>query len=226
MKISLCLIIWNELEGCKTDIPSLPLDAFDEVYAIDGGSTDGSIEYIKSHGIPVYIQPKKGLNAAYVHANRMSNYDAVVTFFPKGTLCVTDLLKFRPLLEQGNDIVIASRQIKGSRNEEDNNLFKPRKWCVRLLAYFIALLWHREGDIIYDVLHGVKGWKKLAFEKMDILEAGLSIDLEMVIRSYKLHLKRTEFPTVENSRYYGKTHFKLWPTGKKLLKFLWYEFHR
>ena len=38
MKVALCLLTWNELEGCKPDVPRLPLDGFDEVYAVDGGA--------------------------------------------------------------------------------------------------------------------------------------------------------------------------------------------
>ena len=66
MKITLCLIVWNELEGCKIDVPRLPRNDFFEVIAIDGGSTDGTVEYLESQNIAVYRQPKRGLNAAYV----------------------------------------------------------------------------------------------------------------------------------------------------------------
>lgn len=83
MKISLCLIVWNELQGCLEDVPKLPIDEFDEVFAVDGGSTDGTVQYLKSQGISVYRQPKRGLNAAYVYANDMATGDAVVVFLPK-----------------------------------------------------------------------------------------------------------------------------------------------
>lgn len=53
MKVSLCLIVWNELQGCQLDVPKLPRDAFDEIFAVDGGSTDGTIEYLESQGIKV-----------------------------------------------------------------------------------------------------------------------------------------------------------------------------
>lgn len=226
MKITLCLIVWNELEGCKLDVPHLPRNDFYEVIAVDGGSTDGTIEYLESQGIAVYKQPKRGLNAAYVHANEVSKGDAVVVFFAKGTLPTEDVLKFRPLFESGNDLVIASRQLPGSVNEEDAHFLRPRKWAVMGLAYLAALLWCREGNIPRDVLHGFKGWKRDAFAKMKVLDTGLSIDVEMIVRSYKLKLKRIEFPTKELPRGYGETHFKIWPTGKRLLAYLWYELWR
>ena len=113
MNISLCLLVWNELEGCRIDAGKLPLDAFEEVYAVDGGSTDGTVAYLESLGIPVYRQPKKGLNAAYMHAADRSTGDAVVVFFPKGTVDPESLRQFRPLLEGGHDLVVTSRNAPG-----------------------------------------------------------------------------------------------------------------
>jgi glycosyltransferase involved in cell wall biosynthesis len=226
LKITLCLIVWNELEGCKLDVPHLPRNDFFEVIAVDGGSTDGTCEYLESQGIAVHKQPKRGLNAAYVHANEVAQGDAIIVFFAKGTLPTQDVLKFRPLFESGHDLVIASRQLPGSVNEEDAHFLRPRKWAVIGLAYLAALIWHREGNVPRDVLHGFKGWKRDAFAKMKVLDTGLSIDIEMVVRSYKLKLKRIEFPTKELPRGYGETHFKVWPTGKRLLSYLWYELRR
>ena len=226
MKISLCLIVWNELQGCQADVPKLPRDEFDEIFAVDGGSTDGTVEYLESQGIPVYRQPKRGLNAAYVHANEMATGDALVVFFTKGTLPTDDLRKFRPFFEQGYELIIASRQTLGSVNEEDEHFLRPRKWAVLGLAAVAAIVWRREGDWVRDVLHGFKGWKRSAFNRMKILDVGLSIDIEMVVRAYKLHIPRIEFPTREVSRGYGETHFKIWPTGKRLLAYLWFELRR
>lgn len=227
MRLSLCLIVRNELQGCRAELPQIPFDAFEEVYAVDGGSTDGTVEYLQSMGINVHPQPKKGLNAAYVHANELSTCDAVVAWFPKDTLPVEDMLAFRPQLEKGYGLVIASRQVKGSRNEEDGSLWRPRKWAVLLLAQWVRLMWHRDpGHWVRDVLHGVKAWRRDAFARMDILDHGLSIDLEMTVRSYRLAIPRTEFPTRERARSYGESAFHFWPTGKKLFHYLLFEMKR
>jgi glycosyltransferase involved in cell wall biosynthesis len=226
VKISLCLLVWNELEGCRLDIPKISRNLFDEIYAVDGGSTDGTVTYLESEGIPVYRQPKKSLNAAYIHAVERSACDAVVVFFPKGNLPTADLQRFRPLLERGYDLVIASRNIKGAGNEEDVHWLKPRKWAGMSLAAVSALVWRREGYFVRDVLHGVKGFTVSAFKKMGPLDYGLSIDVEMVIRAYRLRLKRVEFPTTELPRLHGQTHFRFFSMGFQLARYLWQELHR
>ncbi len=84
-----------------------------------------------------------------------------------------------------------------------------------------ALFFWKEGKFIWDVLHGFRGITVEAYEKMKIADPGkVTIDLETVARAYKKRIKRTEFPTTESRRLAGETHFKAFPTGINLLKYL------
>lgn len=213
----------NEIEGCKNDIPLLPLNEFDEVIAIDGGSTDGTVDFLISKKIKVYKQINKGLNNAYLEANEKSKNENIVVFFPKKSIDPSILLKFKKYFNNNYDLIVASRMLKESKNEEDNKLFKYRKWSTLILSNFVSFIWKKNGNKINDILHGVKGWKKLSFKKMKILNYGLTIDLEMVLQSYKLNLKRVEFPIEEKKVEKRKTNFPYWSTGSKLLKFLIFE---
>ena len=65
-----------------------------------------------------------------------------------------------------------------------------------------------------------------AFRRIDARPTGLSIDLEMVVRGYRLGLRQAEFPLIEKPRPNGETHFKAWPTGKALLRYLREELKR
>ncbi len=223
MRIALCLISWNELDGCKHDVPLIDRTKFEEIYCIDGGSTDGTVEYLESQGIPVYKQTAKGLNQACKDAVDHCTCDAFVFFHPKGSVPVKDTYKFRKYFESGYEFVVASRMMKGARNEEDDKFLKPRKWFVLCLALAAKIFFKREGNTIWDSLHGFRGMTVDAFKRCDITDMSPSIDIEMVCRSYRLGLKRIEFPTKERQRIAGDSHFKAFATGKKLLKYFWFE---
>jgi len=223
---SLCLVVWNEIEGCKVDVPLLPRECFDDIYAVDGGSTDGTAEFLESQGIPVHRQRKKSLNAAYADAVALARTQAIAVFFPKGTLNPAILREFGPLLDQGFELVVASRNMPGARNEEDEGFFRPRKWGVQVLSLFASLVWRREGWRIRDVLHGVKAFTVDAFRRMKVSDTGVTIDLEMTVRAYRLRISRIEFPVIESARLRGETRFKIWPTARRLARFLWSEFFR
>lgn len=222
-QVSLCLIIKNEIDGCRHDIPLLPLNKFDEIFAIDGGSTDGTIEFLREKKIKVFKQKKKGLNNAYIEANEKANYENIIVFFPKKSIDPNITSLFKNYFEEDYDLIIASRMLVDSKNEEDRKLLKYRKWSSVILAMFVSFIWKKKGNIIYDILHGVKGWKKSSFNKMKILDYGITIDLEMVLQSYKLNLRRIEFPVEEKEILNRKTNFPYWSTGIKLLKFILFE---
>jgi len=227
MTVALCLLTWNELEGCRIDVPQIDFSKFDQVFAVDGGSNDGTIEYLQDYGIDVHQQPVKGYNQAYIHAFNVCMCDYLVLFHPKGSVPVTDLYRFRGYFESGCSLVVASRIIKGARNEEDSQFIKPRKWFVKLLGITSYIIWGRyENKILWDVLHGFRGMKKSDFLQMDALTEGLSVDLEMIVRAYKKDISYTEFPTLENPRLHGETHFKAFSTGRQLLRYLWQEMFR
>ena len=190
MTVALCLITWNELEGCKHDVPLIDRTQFEEIYCIDGGSTDGTVEYLESQGIPVYRQTAKGLNQACKDGAEHCTCDAFVFFHPKGSIPVEDTYQFRKYYEEGYQFVVGSRMMKGAHNEEDDKLLKPRKWFVLGLGVLAKLLFQKEGNTIWDTLHGFRGMTVEAFKRCRISDMSPSIDIEMVCRSYKLRLKR------------------------------------
>jgi MYXO-CTERM domain-containing protein len=226
MRLTLCLLTWNEIEGCRHDVPRLPVDRFEEAFAIDAGSDDGTVEYLQSLNIVVHRQHLPTYNGAYRCAFDRCTTDALVFFQPKGSIGPEDVLKFRPLFEQGADLIIGSRIGHGARNEEDDQALKPRKWFVVALALLTAALWRRRGPIAWDVLHGFRGMRVSAFRQIDPLPQGVSIDLEMVVRAYKRRLSIVSFPVQEGRRLAGRTHFPAWRTGKRLLLYCWQEIGR
>ena len=151
----------------------------------------------------MYQQEKPGLNQACIEGCKRCNCDAFVFFHPKGTIPVSDIYKFRKFFEDGYELVVASRMMKDSVNEEDSSLIKPRKWFVLGLGLMAMILFKTEGNTIWDTLHGFRGLTVDAFKKLSISDMNPSVDIETVCRAYKRKIKRIEFPTTETKRISG-----------------------
>ena len=139
---------------------------------------------------------------------------------------VENIYKFRSYFEQGYELIVASRMGKNAHNEEDDKMFRPRKWFVLLLALAAKILYQTEGNTVWDVLHGFRGMTRLAFHKMSVSNFPMSFDIETCCRAYKLKIKRIEFPVWEKKRIAGKTHFKAMSCGWNFIKYLLWELSR
>lgn len=219
--ISLCLLTWNEIHGCEQVIPNLPQGIFSEVFALDGGSTDGTVEYLTAAGITVVPQVKRSYNAAYVEAISHYTGDGIVFYHPKGTVDEASLPLVVDELAAGKDLVIASRMLPSSKNEEDDQLIRHRKWFGQGLAMAASLRWNRSGIArISDPLHGYRGCSRAFTDGLTLLPTGVSADLEMVRYAYASGAAVSEIPVDESEREVGGTHFPAWKTGKALMRYL------
>ena len=84
MTVALCLLTWNEIDGVKHDVPLIDRTKFEQIYCVDGGSTDGTVEYLEANNIPVYRQTAKGINQACLDAVEWCKCDAFVFTIRKG----------------------------------------------------------------------------------------------------------------------------------------------
>ena len=220
VRVSLCLLTWNELEGCKIDLPKIPR-VFDRIFAIDNSSTDGTVEFLIENGIEVIKQNTKTYNGAYVDAISECLDTSVVFFHPKGTINVDSLLHSHEAMSGGVDFLLASRISNGAYNEEDSKLFKPRKWFVVLVGLACKFKWGI-GKRIYldDPLHGYRGLSKRFIQTLELKTSGVTADIEMIRHAYRGKFELSVFPVKETARIAGTTHFPALTTGRMILKYL------
>src|SRR3990167_1589655 len=128
MKTTLFIPTYNELEGAKLIMPRINREWVDEIIVVDGGSTDGTIEYFEERGFNVVHQKSKGVCGAYWECFEKASCDVIIPFSPDNN-SVPELI---PLLitemEKGNDMVIASRYLPGARSEDDDVVTAFGNW--------------------------------------------------------------------------------------------------
>ncbi|MDZ4205843.1 MAG: glycosyl transferase family 2, partial [Patescibacteria group bacterium] len=64
-----------------------------------------------------------------------------------------DISKFRQYFEDGADIVIASRMMKGAHNEEDDSSFPVRKLVNQAFGLIANIFWNRSGRFVTDTIN-------------------------------------------------------------------------
>jgi len=227
MTIDLIILTYNEIEGLKYFLPSIPPRCRNSglagYWGVDGGSSDGSLELYRQYGIRYVVQEKRGRGEAFLQAFRESKADALIFFSPDGNEDLDDLPLFVEALRQGADMVIASRMMKGARNEEDDQIFRWRKWVNQLFTLAANLLWNRNGRYITDTINGFRAIRREAWDAMRINASDYTVEYQSTIHSLKLKLKVVEFPTREGKRIGGESYAKSLPTGIKFLRLLWEE---
>ena len=81
-KVSLLVPTLNEIDGMRWYMPLLKKEWQDEIVVVDGGSTDGTIEYCKEHGLKVIMQSAKGLCNAQDEALAFLTGDIIIMTTP------------------------------------------------------------------------------------------------------------------------------------------------
>src|SRR5207302_10014948 len=112
----------------------------DQILVVDGGSTDGSVEYARGQGVRVIRQRRPGLEWAVFDAIRELDTEYVIEFSPDGNCPVEILPALVDKLAQGYDLVVVSRYLPPAKSADDNWLTAFGNWMfsrmVRLLGRF------------------------------------------------------------------------------------------
>lgn len=217
---TLSLINFNEIQGLRALIHHIPHIHFAQCFAIDPGSSDGSVEFLRANGIRVIHQDIRGRGEAFKLTFKHAQYENVVLFSPDGNEDPADIPRIVRKLEAGADMVIASRFLPKSRNEEDDQFLKLRKWANQSFTLLANLFWHGK---VTDSINGYRGIKRSAFARMDPSASSFNIEYQLTIRALKRKLKIVEIPTIEGNRIGGQSTAKSIPTGLLMLRTIWRE---
>ena len=218
MKITLLAPTLNEIEAAQVILPKIKREWVDEIIVVDGGSTDGTIEYCQNNGYFVHKQKGRGYGQGMSDGTSMARGDVIVEFPPDGNSPpekIPDLIK---KISEGYDFVVASRYLKGAKSYDDDFLTSKGN---RIFTFLVNLFFRSSYT---DVLIGFRAYRKDAFNKLKMNATGLDWSIQMPIQFAKNKFKVAEIPVNEPKRIGGERKMSPFKTGWKILTLLVREY--
>lgn len=187
-----------------------------EVVIGDNGSTDGSQEIARSHGVRVVDVPLRGYGAAIHHATLASNGAYIIIGDSDDSYDFTALDPFLAELRSGKDLVMGNR-FKGG--------IKPgaMPWKNRYIGNPILSGIGRLffGCPAQDFHCGLRGFSRHAYDKLDMRTTGMEYASEMVIKASLIGLSIAEVPTTLSPDGRSRPpHLRPWRDGWRHLIFM------
>jgi len=128
MTVSLFIPTLNERLSMEQIMPRVDTGLFSQILVSDGNSKDGTADYARSLGYDVHLQTQKGIRFAYIEAWPRLSGDYVITFSPDGNCPPEDLPRLIEKIQEGYDMVVASRYLPPAKSEDDGLITGFGNW--------------------------------------------------------------------------------------------------
>jgi glycosyltransferase involved in cell wall biosynthesis len=152
--IALLLPTLNELKGLEAILPGLDRTLVDDIIVIDGGSTDGTLEYARDMGLTLVTQLRPGLHHAIFDVAQALDHDYIIEFSPDGNCKVEQLPELTAKLREGYDHVVVSRYLDHAISEDDHVITAFGNWMFSRLMRPLAAF------PVTDVLNIYRGYRR------------------------------------------------------------------
>lgn len=221
IKATLVLLSFNEIESLNSIYDKIPISRFDQAFAVDPGSTDGTLEFYKNKGMPFIIQGKRGRAEAFRIGIREAKHENVVFFSVDGNENPEDITKLIDILDDGYDMAIASRFMPTSKADDNNELIPYRSFGNKAFTAAANILFRGK---LTDSINGFRAITRTAFNKLNPDTEGFGIEFQLSIRALKNEMKIKEMPTKEEERLGGASTAHTFETGWLFTKLILKEF--
>lgn len=198
MKVSLILFTLNEIEGMKAVVPLFDASWYDQLLVVDGGSTDGTIQWARDRGFEVMVQRQPGLGAAFLESLPLITGDIAIYFSPDGNSVPDRIPPLVDKMREGHDIAIVSRYLEGAVSLDDDRITALGNWGFTRL---VNLLY---GSRLSDVLVIYKAYRTELLREARVNTRGNAWASQVLCRALRRGARVAEIPGDEPARIGGE----------------------
>lgn len=219
MKTTLLVLTLNELRGMQAIMPQVKRDWCDQTIILDGGSTDGTIEWAKEQGYEVYVQKRPGFRHAYNEVLTHVKGDVIITFSPDGNSIAELIPSLISKMKEGYDMVIVSRYLGKAKSEDDDIVTGFGNWLFTRTVNFLHGGHYTDAMVIYraykkQIVYDLELNKEDGYEMAEkLFRTRISWEPLLSVRAAKRKLRIAEIPGDEPPRIGGERKLKILKWG-------------
>jgi glycosyltransferase involved in cell wall biosynthesis len=216
-----CLNEAETLAACirKAQASVISLGISGEVLIADNGSQDGSREIAEKLGARVVAVVEKGYGQALRGGVAAARGRWIIMGDADDSYDFSSLGPFVEKLQAGDDLVMGCRMPWGGGTVLPGAMPWKHRWIGNPVLSFIGRLFFRCP--VTDFHCGLRGFRKDAYEKMDLKTTGMEFASEMVIKATLKRMKISEVPiTLHPDGRSRPPHLRSWRDGWRHLRFM------